>query len=200
LSQENSEIVSRINKTAPSIRILNSDNNSAFGMCITDGEKLLRVEIRQSEVDDFSEATVFAIYSNRKLTVNSFKSIFELLWNERILNEQLKVHDKMQSEFINVAAHELRMPIQSILGYTELLKNTEPMKKDKSKNVLHFINPILKNALSDILDVTRIENKQLRLDLERFDLVDLIADIVEDFKKDNTNAITTKDNGHRSNF
>ena len=56
MSQENSEIVSRINKTAPSIRILNSDNNSAFGMCITDGEKLLRVEIRQSEVDDFSEA------------------------------------------------------------------------------------------------------------------------------------------------
>jgi two-component system, OmpR family, sensor histidine kinase VicK len=205
LSQESSEIVNRINKRAPSIRILNSDNNSAFGMCIIDGEKLLRVEIRQSEVDDFSEATDFAIYSNRKLTVNSFRSIFELLWNERILNEQLKVHDKMQSEFINIAAHELRTPIQSILGYTELLKDTELLKKDNSKNVLHFITPILKNALrlqklaNDILDVTRIENKQLKLDLERFDLVDLIADIVEDFKKDNTNAITSKHNSHRSN-
>ncbi|MFL6360830.1 MAG: ATP-binding protein [Nitrososphaeraceae archaeon] len=205
LSQESSEIVNRINKRAPSIRILNSDNNSAFGMCIIDGEKLLRVEIRQSEVDDFSEATDFAIYSNRKLTVNSFKSIFELLWNERILNEQLKVHDKMQSEFINIAAHELRTPIQSILGYTELLKNTELLKKDKSNNVLHFINPILKNAqrleklANDILDITRIENKQLRLDLERFNLIDLIADIVQDFKKDNTNAITSKHNSHRSN-
>jgi hypothetical protein len=47
-------------------------------MCIIDGEKLLRV------VD-------FAIYSNRKLTVDALKSIFKLLWNERILNEQLKV-------------------------------------------------------------------------------------------------------------
>src|SRR6187200_1441628 len=143
LSQESSEIVNRINKRASSIRILNSDNNSAFGMCIIDGEKLLRAEIRQSEVDDFSEATDFAIYSNRKLTVNSFKSIFELLWNERILNEQLKVHDKMQSEFINIAAHELRTPIQSILGYSELLENSELLKKDKSKNALHFITPIL---------------------------------------------------------
>ena len=204
LSQESSEIVNRINKRAPSIRILNSDNNSAFGMCIIDGEKLLRVEIRQSEVDDFSEATDFAIYSNRKLTVNSFKSIFELLWNERILNEQLKVHDKMQSEFINIAAHELRTPIQSILGYSELLENSELLKKDKSKNALHFITPILKNAqrleklANDILDVTRIENKQLKLNLERFNLIDLIADIVQDLNN-NANAITSKETQRRVN-
>lgn len=85
-------------------------------MYLIDGEKLLRVEIRQSDAYDFSEATDFAIYSNRKLTVNSFKSIFELLWNERILNEQLKVHDKMQNEFINIAAHELRTPISLFWG------------------------------------------------------------------------------------
>jgi signal transduction histidine kinase len=95
-----------------------------------------------------------------------------LLWNERILNEQLKVHDKMQSEFINIAAHELRTPIQAILGYSELLK------EDKSKkNPLHFITPIYKNAqrleklANDILDVTRIENKQLKLNLERFNII-----------------------------
>ena len=205
LSEESSKIVNRINKRAPSIRILNSDNDSAFGMCIIDGEKLLRVETRQSDVDDLSGAIDFAIYSNRKLTVNSFKSIFELLWNERLLNEQLKIHDKMQSEFINIAAHELRTPIQSILGYTELLKDSELLKKDKSKNVLHFITPILKNAqrleklANDILDVTRIENKQLKLNLERFDIVDLIADIVQDFEKDNANTITRKHNTYRSN-
>ena len=198
-SQQSSEIVNRINKRAPSIRILKSDSNSAFGMCIIDGGKLLRVETRQSDVDDFSGAIDFAIYSNRKLTVNSFKSTFELLWNERLLNEQLKIHDKMQSEFVNIAAHELRTPIQSILGYTELLK------EDKSKNILHLITPILKNAqrleklANDILDVTRIENKQLKLNLERFNIVDLIADIVQDFKKDNANVITSKHTSHRFN-
>jgi signal transduction histidine kinase len=199
LSQKNSEIVTRICNGAPSIRILNSDNNSAFGMCIIDGEKLLRVEIRQSDANDSSGAVDFAIYSNRKLTVDSFKSIFELLWNERILNEQLKVHDKMQSEFINIAAHELRTPIQSILGYSELLKDSELQKEDESKNVLHLITPILKNAqrlerlANDILDVTRIENKQLKLNLERFNLIDLVADIIQDFKFNNANAITSKE-------
>ena len=206
LSQENSEIVNRIQEKAPSIRILNSDNSSAFGMCIIDGEKLLRVEITQSDVEDFSKAIDFAIYSNRKLTVNSFKSIFELLWNERILNEQLKAHDKMQSEFINIAAHELRTPIQSILGYSELLKDSELQKEDgESRNVLHFITPILKNAqrldklANDILDVTRIENKQLKLNLEQFNLIDLVADIVQDFKENNANAMTSKETNRSFN-
>lgn len=203
LSQENSEIVNRMYNQAPSIRILNSDNNSTFGMCIIDGEKLLRVEIRQSDADDSSGTVDFAIYSNRKLTVNSFESIFELLWNERILNEQLKVHDKMQREFINIAAHELRTPIQSILGYSELLKGSELLKEDESRNVLHLITPILKNAqrleklANDILDVTRIENNQLKLNLERFNLIDLVADIVQDFKKDIANVITSQENNHR---
>jgi signal transduction histidine kinase len=185
LSEENSEIVNRITKRVPSIRILNADSNSPFGICIIDGEKLLRTEIRQLNTYDFSEAVDFAIYSNRKLTVNSFKSIFELLWNERVLNEQLKVHDKMQKEFINIAAHEVRTPIQAIVGYSELLR-TEP------ESALHFITPILKNAYrleklaNDILDVTRIENKQLRLNLERFNLCDLVSDIVIDFRNNNT--------------
>jgi two-component system, OmpR family, sensor histidine kinase VicK len=171
--------VNRISKKAPAIRILNSDNNSPFGICIIDGEKLLRAEIRQSNTDDFSEALDFAIYSNKKLTVNSFKSIFELLWNERILNEQLKVHDKMQKEFINIAAHELRTPIQSILGYSELL-TAQP------ESALSFITPILKNAY-------RLE--KLANDI----LADLITDVVVDFKNNNTIRSKEEDN-YSDNF
>jgi signal transduction histidine kinase len=61
-------------------------------------------------------------------------------------NEQLKVHDKMQKEFINIAAHELRTPTQAITGYSELLA-TEP---ENSKLYLLRLS-------EDILDVTRIE-------------------------------------------
>ena len=120
-------------------------------------------------------------------------------------NEQLKVHDNMQNEFINIAAHELRTPIQSILGYTELLENSELLKEDESKNVLHLITPIQKNAqrleklANDILDVTRIENKQLKLNFEQFNLIDLVADIVQDFKNNNANAITSKQTNRRVN-
>ena len=183
LSEENMKILSRINKEAPSIRILNSEINSLFGMCIVDGEKLLRTEIRESNTDDFSKTIDFAIYSNRKLTVNSFRSVFELLWNERLLNEQLKLNDKMQNEFINIAAHELRTPVQAILGYSELLR-------DAPERVGHFITPIIKNAnrlqklSNDILDVTRIESGSLRLNLETFNLNEVILDIVDDYRNE----------------
>ena len=114
-----------------------------------------------------------------------------MLWNERISIEQLKVQDKMQKDFINIAAHELRTPIQSILGFSELLR-------DKPENIEVFTDRIIKSAnrlqklSDDILDVTRIENKQLKLDLERFNLTDLIADITVDFK--DNNPISKKEN------
>ena len=47
--------------------------------------------------------------------------MFELLWNERMLNEESFKDHKLQEEFMNIAAHELKSPAQSILGYTELL-------------------------------------------------------------------------------
>ena len=96
-------------------------------------------------------------------------------------NEQLKIHDNMQKEFINIAAHELRTPTQSITGYTELLAS-DP------ENSRIYVNPILRNAnrlqrlSEDILDVTRIESQSLGLNKERFDLDTVISSIVEDYR------------------
>src|SRR6478672_11839240 len=191
LSEDNKEILNRINKEAPSIQVLNGEGNSLFGMCIVDNEKLLRTEIRELNTDDFSKTIDFAIYSNRKLTVNSFKSIFDLLWNERILNDQLKVNDKTQKEFINIAAHELRTPAQAILGYAELamMKVNNENAFDSEKRV-SFMAAVYRNAsrlqrlTNDILDVTRIESGSLRLNLEKFDLNQVISDIVDDYRSE----------------
>jgi|SRR5215469_6804005 len=61
-------------------------------------------------------------------------SIFENLWKQNELYEQLKIHDKMQREFINIAAHELKTPIQPIHSLTELLRSptTFPDKSEVS--------------------------------------------------------------------
>ena len=73
-------------------------------------------------------------------------------------NEQLKLHDRMQQEFINIAAHELRTPAQSILGYAELAMTDPPIE------IKSFTDAIYRNAFriqkltKDILDVTRIES------------------------------------------
>ena len=106
-----------------------------------------------------------------------------LLSNKELsrVNEELKVHDKMQNEFINVASHEIKTPIQSILSYSQLL-STHP---DKQKE---FIEGIQRNATrlqrlsNEILDVTKIESKSLKLYKEHFNLNDLLSTVVYDYR------------------
>ena len=89
----------------------------------------------------------------------------------------------MQQEFINVAAHELRTPIQPILGLTELLRS-----KITDTNQRDLLDITIRNAkrlqrLSDnILDVTRIESGKLNLSKERFDLIEEIQSVIRDIR------------------
>ena len=124
LSKENSDIIERISNNASNIRILNG-NISSTGMLIVDNTKFFRAELRDPHADEFMEAIGFPIYSNSKPSVESFRSIFELLWNERVLNEELKNTETMQKEFIDMAAHELRTPIQPILTLSAILQSKE---------------------------------------------------------------------------
>jgi signal transduction histidine kinase/uncharacterized protein YcfL len=95
-------------------------------------------------------------------------------------NEQLKTHDKMQKEFINIAAHELRTPTQAILGYSELMEQSNPQDvKSAATAILRNANR-LKRLTDDILDITRIESKSLNLIIERFDLNEKIVNVIQD--------------------
>jgi signal transduction histidine kinase len=122
-------------------------------------------------------AAFFVLNWNKKLegTVNARTA--EL----RSANEQLKNHDQMQKEFINVAAHELRTPIQPVLALSDILRS-----KIKDKEQVELLDVILRNVkrlqrLSQvILDVTMIESHSLKLNKHAIDLNDLIVNIVED--------------------
>ncbi|MGA8484622.1 MAG: sensor histidine kinase, partial [Nitrososphaeraceae archaeon] len=99
----------------------------------------------------------------------------------RRANEQLKNHDQMQKEFINVAAHELRTPIQPVLALSDILRS-----KIKDKEQVELLDVILRNVkrlqrLSHvILDVTMIESHSLKLNKHAIDLNDLIVNIIQD--------------------
>ena len=189
LSEVNVEIVSRISERAPEIKILNG-NNSPYGMYIADGEKFIRAELRNPNAEELSESVGFMVYSNRKTSVDSFKSIFELLWNERTLNEELKKAYRMQKEFINIASHELRTPTQAILGMSSLLQYY-PEKKDELIEIIRRNAKRLQTLTNDILDVTRIESQTFQLDKDRFNIYELLSDVIKDFteriKSDNKN-------------
>jgi signal transduction histidine kinase len=108
--------------------------------------------------------------------------------NDRLAlaNEQLKIQEKMQKEFINVAAHELRTPIQPILGLSEILRSG--VTKGTGWQGQDLLDIIIRNAkrlqrlAEDILDVTRIESQSLKLKKERFNLNQIVSQIVEEYR------------------
>jgi signal transduction histidine kinase len=107
-------------------------------------------------------------------------------------NEQLKVHDKMQKEFINIAAHELRTPTQAILGYSELIEQANPQEVKVAAAAILRNADRLKRLTDDILDITRIESQSLKLKMEMFNLNEKIKNVIQDTKLGLSDAKTTK--------
>jgi nitrogen-specific signal transduction histidine kinase len=149
---------------------------------IVDNRTYLTVELKDNSKETFIEAVGSAIISNSKSTVLSYLTMFDSLWRQAELYERLEAQDKMQKEFINIAAHELRTPTQAILGYSELLQN-EPgqqagdMLKSLTRNAYR-----LQSLINDILDVARIEAGTLTLERENVNLSELINTAIDDAK------------------
>ncbi len=170
----------------PNLQIRHLESQPEFNVTtvtilVVDRKASFVIEKVDDSKESFIEAVGLSTYSTSEPTIMSYLSIFENFWNQLELYEKLKEHDKMQKEFINIAAHELRTPTQSILGYAEILE----MESERSRQLA---NPILRNAIrlqrltGDILDVTRIESQTLRLNKEEFDLNQVISNVIKDFK------------------
>jgi two-component system, OmpR family, sensor histidine kinase VicK len=189
LDNKNAKIAEWLSdKGGPTIQLLDGDGTDST-IFVVDGKLLFRAEYRSDEEEKFTDAVGYAVYSNSKPTVNSFKSFFEMLWNSRLLAEKLKEADRLQREFINIAAHELRTPIQPILGMAELIESTLQEKKDASSIKPEEIEMIARNARrlqklsEEILDVARIESNSLTLHKSLFNLRDVLTLLIEDCKK-----------------
>ena len=164
---------------------------STVTIVVVDKKESLVFEKTDDTKEDFIEAVGMATYSNSKPTVVSYISIFESLWTQVDLYEQLKTHDKMQKEFINIASHEMKTPTQAIIGYTDLIhkhpEKREDMMQSISRNAVR-----LQRLTNDILDVTRIDSHTLNLHKEQFNIGNLLAYMVQDYvgyiEKENQNV------------
>ena len=104
-------------------------------------------------------------------------------------NEELKYRDKLKDEFINVAAHELRNPIQPILGLCELLREreTDIVKDEEILDIIIRNSKRLLKLTEDVLDVAKIESGNLTLNKEKFNLKEMIIEILREYEsKDDT--------------
>jgi signal transduction histidine kinase len=95
------------------------------------------------------------------------------------MKDELKEKDRLKDEFINIASHELRTPIQPILSYVELAKRGV-VDKEKSFDIVIEQARRLKRLADDILDVSRIEGKRLVLNKEYFMIDDVLKSILDE--------------------
>ena len=174
-----SEILSPINELTNKALLLNIVLIVAFTLSVlylvwnlmSWGNKLdNKVKIRTQELEYANKSLLSK--SNELQRVNS--QLIEI-------NKKLEINDKVQKEFVNVAAHELRTPIQSIMGYSELSTKL-PEKRVEYNNMIKKNVERLSKLSDDILEVARIESGTMQIEQHEFNIVDLLIESVNDLK------------------
>jgi two-component system, OmpR family, sensor histidine kinase VicK len=166
------------------LRSIEKSFQSTVSVLVVDKKYSLVVELKDDTKETSYDAIGFATYSNSKSTVLSYVSIFESLWKQVELYEKIKRHDIMQKDFVNIAAHELRTPIQPILVLAESLRSKIIDKEGiKMADIINRNAHRLQQLSEDILDIARIETQTLKVNKSQFDVNDLIRKIAEDYGK-----------------
>ncbi len=102
----------------------------------------------------------------------------------RRIEDELKKSERLKTEFMNIAAHELKSPVTPIKGYLDLIisdKNTSKKIKDWAKVSLRNAERLL-GLVNDILDVSRLDTDTMRFEMEKLNTVEILDEIVEDMK------------------
>ncbi|HJT84701.1 MAG TPA: HAMP domain-containing sensor histidine kinase [Nitrososphaeraceae archaeon] len=165
------------------IKFIERHSQTTVSILIVDRKYILAAELKDDTKDTSIEAIGLATYSNSKSTVLSYVSMFETLWLQTEISDLLRKRDNIQKEFINVASHELRTPIQPILVMSDILYS-----RIKDKEQRNYLEIIIRNAkrlqrlTDDILDVAKIETGTLQIKKEKFNLYNTIANLLSQYK------------------
>ena len=187
ITNNNEQLAKEITVRAPNIKIFPGPVSTA-GMFIVDNKRYFRAEDKDPEASEVADAISVMIYSNNVNGVKSFKSLFEILWQQLEMYEKLSAHNAMQREFINIAAHELRTPIQALLGIIDLIESKTDIRKEKVELSRAIIEMMIRNVTrlerlsANILDASRIESNTLKLNKEVFDLSQKVLQVIDDLK------------------
>ena len=182
---ESQEQINEIITRYPRIefRILQSKMESFIGLTIIDKQRVLITEVKDDAKINYTDSIGATINIFGKSTTLSYASIFNSLWKQTELYEKIQIHDKMQQEFINTAAHELKTPIQPILGFSKIVR--DKVQDNELKEMLDIIiknTNRLKRLSEDILDVARIESNNLFLKKEKVSIWELLYSIIKEFE------------------
>ena len=168
--------------------LINNQKNFSTLMVLIIGAVSLGISFLILSWNKQLESAVNSRTAELKQANDSLKVNNKLL---ELANKKLNTHDKMQKEFINIAAHELRTPIMPILGDAVYLEKQFELGKKEVMVDKEQVSSIIRNAkrlkrlASDILDITKIESQSLKLNKEKFNIKDVILSSISDIKGSN---------------
>jgi two-component system sensor histidine kinase VicK len=203
------EQMRKVREISPRINLRQSDVglNTRITIMISDRKEFMNWELKDDTLDNPYLAGGIATYSNIRAIASSYAIIFDNLWkmteileNLRIANVKLENSENAMKEFINIAAHELRTPLQPILGLSEILHDArnDPDHHRKLVNIIVRNAHKLENLAENILDVTRIDSGRLQLSTQKVDLHELVESVVLDFHAVVENKIDKKENNRKA--
>jgi two-component system, OmpR family, sensor histidine kinase VicK len=160
---------------------------------IVDKKSVFIIDVKDDNQDNFLEAVGYATFHASKSRTESYNFIFDTIWRQADLYESLREanrnliysyqkleeHDAMEKEFINLAAHELRTPSQSIIGYSEMLKDL-PERNKQYEEAISRNAERLYSLVTNMLSIARIESQTMKLNKIIFDLNVKIENVIKD--------------------
>ena len=160
---------------------------------IVDKKILFIKDVKDDIKDNFIEAVGYATLHTSKSRAESYSFIFDTVWRQADLYESLKEanknllysyqkleeHDAMEKEFINLAAHELRTPSQSIIGYSEMLRDLPERNKGYEEAIFRNAERLY-SLVTNMLSIARIESQTMTLKRTNFELNTKIENVIKD--------------------
>lgn len=160
---------------------------------IVDKKSVFIIDVKDDNQGKFLEAVGYATFHTSKSRTESYNFIFDTIWRQADLYESLREanrnliysyqkleeHDAMEKEFINLAAHELRTPSQSIIGYSEMLKDL-PERNKQYEEAISRNAERLYSLVTNMLSIARIESQTMKLNKIIFDLNVKIENVIRD--------------------
>jgi len=135
------------------------------------------------------DVNIAPLYKNDKFAgvVCTIRDITE----RKKVEDELKKSERLKTEFMNIAAHELKSPVTPIKGYLDLIisdtgssgkiRDWAKISQRNAERLLRLVN--------DILDVSRLDTDTMRFNMEKLNSVEILEEVVEDMKA----AIEQKD-------
>jgi two-component system sensor histidine kinase VicK len=185
-SDKSDQLIEETKYNVPNIdiRTISSSPETRISILIVDNKQCLILELKDDKQNTSYDAVGLATYSISPTIISSYLAVFESFCRQAELFEKMKKVEILEKDFINFAAHELRNPVQPIIGFSELLYS-----KIENKEHRRLLEEVILNArrlekLARImLDVTRIENNSLIITKETVETGKVVRDIIDSYNR-----------------